>query len=367
MTTKPPRESTVPASDPEQQRRLCDLIDSEAALRERLSGHTWWELADTLALAITTITQLCATRALPVAEIKALWLTLLRVLNIVTELEAEWKSAELARLRLIWPEIDQALRDRGVDSLPARQQIFVEMNDWFHRQELRRLHAAMRAFRKAFYGRTCTSPQAKYVEARLSSRRALMEKHNPLLDGFPKLIVVLRRVCSQEAWVYLEEEVGLNVEKFLDALHIMVHDRADAATVANPPARVRCALARRQERQELVDRERWMPPTPEQSSALQHPEHVESSAIAKVDWEHGRRDLRLPPDQTAAVEARFEALNLQSSEAAEYLGWDRSRLEAVRRSLEADRPWGRKLRDHFAAYDPEAFENEKNKNPEDPS
>jgi hypothetical protein len=367
MTNKPARKSPIPAPDPEQQRRLCELIDTEAALRERLSGHVWWTLADTLASAITTLTQLCAARALPVAEIKALWLAVLRVLKVVTEMETEWRSAEPARLRLVWQEIDQELRDRGVESLRARQQTFVEMNDWFHRQELRRLHAAIQGFRKAFYGRKCTTPQAKYAEARLSSRRALMEKHNPLLDGFPKLVVVLRTVCSKEAWAYLEEEVLLKVAKFLDALHIMAHDRAEAGTLPNPPARLRRALARRQKRQKLVDRIRWLPPTPEQSSTLQDPEHVESSAITRVDWEHGRRDLRLPPDQTQAVEARFDGLNLQSSEAADYLGWDLSRLEAVRRSLEADRPWGRKLRERFAAYDPEASENEKNKNPEDPS
>jgi hypothetical protein len=84
-----------------------------------------------------------------------------------------------------------------------------------------------------------------------------------------------------------------------------------------------------------------MPPEPEQSSALEDPRHVESSAIAQVDWEHGKRALRLPLDQTQAVEAKIEGLNLQSSDAPGYLGWDPSRLEAVRRSLEADRPWGR--------------------------
>ena len=75
-----------------------------------------------------------------------------------------------------------------------------------------------------------------------------------------------------------------------------------------------------------------MPPEPEQSSALQDAEHIESSAIARVDWEHGRRDLQLPPDQTQAVEAKMDGLNLQSSAASDYLGWDSSRLEAVRRS-----------------------------------
>src|SRR5713226_3970504 len=88
------RESTVPAPDPEQQRPLYELIDSEASLRVHVSGRAWWELADILAEAITTVTQLCATQALPIAEIKALWLALLRVFNIVLELEAEWKTAE---------------------------------------------------------------------------------------------------------------------------------------------------------------------------------------------------------------------------------------------------------------------------------
>jgi len=45
-----------------------------------------------------------------------------------------------------------------------------------------------------------------------------------------------------------------------------------------------------------------MPLTEDQSSDLQASVDLESSVSAKIDWEHGKRDLGLPEDQTRAVE-----------------------------------------------------------------
>jgi hypothetical protein len=343
---------------------LPQLMASEAELRESWSARPWWEVADVITASIADTTELCASQTLPIVEVKALWLAQLRAQKIILDLRDEWRSdpAEMRRLHSTWRSIAQELRSKGVESRQEITEITLAMSDWYRVKPLRRLQAAIQAFRDAFYCRNPNSPQAKYAEARLSSRRALMEKHDRLLDGFPTLVAVLRRVCSHEAWAYLVEDVRLTVEEFLDALHILAHDRTAAAMVANPPARVRWALARRQRRQQSMYRQRWMPTEPEQSDALQDPENVESSVIARVDWEHGRRDLHLPPDQTQAVEARMAGLKLQSAEAAHDLCWDPSRLEAVRRSLEPNRRWGQKLRRRFSAYNPEASENEDNKN-----
>jgi hypothetical protein len=80
---------------------------------------------------------------------------------------------------------------------------------------------------------------------------------------------------------------------------------------------------------------------------------VESTVIAEIDWERAKRDLALPPDESQAVEARRDGLSLQAAAAPAELGWDKSRLRAVRRSLEPDRPWGRRLRNRLRAYLPD--------------
>jgi hypothetical protein len=207
----------------------------------------------------------------------------------------------------------------------------------------------MRAFKEAFYSRMCDSPQARFAEVRLSCRRALMEKHNPTLDRFPRLAQTLRKVCCAEVHSYMEQDIHLEADRFLDMLRVVAHDQADAATVANPPARIRSALTRQHRRQELQYRRRRIPMPPEQIVSLDGRAQLESGVIAKVDWEHARRDLA-PEDQARAVEARIQGVDLQSSEAAGYLGLDPSRTEAVRRSLQPDRRWGKKLRRRFSAY-----------------
>jgi hypothetical protein len=75
-----------------------------------------------------------------------------------------------------------------------------------------------------------------------------------------------------------------------------------------------------------------------------------AEAITKIDWERGKVTLELSADQSRAVEAKMDGLDLQAAEAGDELGWEAARVAAVRRSLEPDRRLGRKLLRHFAAY-----------------
>lgn len=153
--------------------------------------------------------------------------------------------------------MEQEIRNRGVVSQQAKGQLFAEMAEQLHLPELRKLQAAMEPFGKAFHNRDDHSPQAKYAETRLSSRRALLEHHNSLLDGFPELVEILREACSHEVAAYMTDDVGLGPDQFLDLLHMVAHDHADLAALANPPARIHVALRRAQRRKEKLDRARW--------------------------------------------------------------------------------------------------------------
>ena len=294
-----------------------------------LYQYPWWEVTDALTSLINATTELCANMAVPFVEINAFWLGHLIVLQT----------------------LNQRWTDRG--SQPAE----VEMEMGRHQSELQLLSAAQQAFKEAYYWRGSAAPQAKYAEAKLAARRALMENQHEMFDGFPRLVEILRKLCSRQVAAYTAEEVKLENDQFLDAIHMLARDQANPADVTNPPARIRAALARQQRRERERDQERWMPPTEDQISSLEDLENVESTAIAKVDWERGSQALEIPEDQKVAVEARIEGLDLQGSDAAESLGWDADRLERTRRSLEPDRRWGRDLRKQFAAYD-------QNKNPE---
>jgi hypothetical protein len=237
----------------------------------RLYECCWWELAETLISSINASTELCAQGELPMAEIKALWLAHVLVFQVVVRREAEWRSdpAEAARLRAQWGTIEGQLRAIGVDSPLVRTQIIIEREDWYHRQELCRLQAAMQSFAQAFYGRAAHTPRAKYAEARRAGHRALMMDHNPLLDGFPHLVEILREVCSGEVATYVTTEVQLPNDQFLDALEVIGRDRSDPAEVANPPARIRLSLSRKQRRRQRLERQRCMPLEEEPTSGLE--------------------------------------------------------------------------------------------------
>jgi len=320
----------------------------EAAFRERLSVYPWWELADELTAEIDATARLCRTFTLPLVEIKALWLSHCIVFQLILERADEWISQRR-------PMEAQEINSRRADSPQAKQELFNDLVKQRHLPELCKLRAAMEAFAKEFQNRGNDSAQTKYAEARLSSRRSLMEKHNPLLDGFPELVEILREVCSQETFEYMTGDVRLKFDRYLDMLHMLAHDRADPATVANPPARIHVALKRKQHRNEELDRERSMELTAKEANRKdprQDPKHIESSVIANVDWERGKAAVQLPPDQARAVEAKMEGVNLQSSDAADDLGLEPAQLENIRRSLGPDRRWGKQLRERFSAYAP---------------
>jgi hypothetical protein len=282
-----------------------------ALTRDGIAARNWAEVAEEIIRSVCDLTAVCTARKLPTVEVMQIWIALLPAIQALVELRTG----------------------------PCTEQ-------------MRRLGASMTAFAEAWRQRgTDQSPQGKYAEAGLNARRALGENHNRVLDDFPGLVEVCRTVCSQEAAQYVRDEAHLPDDEYLDALGMMAHDGANPAEVANPPARVRYALERAQQQQAILDRERWMPPTAGQTSGLQDSHDIESSAIARIDWERGKRDLGLPGDQTRAVEARIEGLSLQSSEARDFLAWEADRVEAVRRSLEPDRNWGKKLRRRFSAYD----------------
>jgi hypothetical protein len=225
----------------------------------------------------------------------------------------------------------------------------VKMRSEAHRTEMCRLVASMRAFDEACQQRgTAQSPQARYSEAQLNSRRSLSEHHHSVLDGFRELVEIARENSSREVAEYVTEEVGLPCDQYLDAVQMMARDRSNPAEVANPPARVRTALTRKQRRKDQCEGERYMPLTAEQADGLKQPQQVEAELIANIDLERGKAIL--PADQCRAVEAKMDGLDLQAAEARDELGWEAARMAAVRRSLEPDRRLGRKLRRHFAAY-----------------
>jgi hypothetical protein len=216
---------------------------------------------------------------------------------------------------------------------------------------MRRLVASMRALSEACQRRGADqSPQGKYTEARLNSRGALRKGHNPALDGFPQLVEIAREHSSREVAEYVQAEVGLPIDNYLDAIQMIARDRCNPIEVANPAARVRTALKRQCDRHQREDRERWLPLPEDQAKEWKHSASHEAESNSNIDFERGKNAVHLTDDQTRALEARMDGLNLQSSEAKHELEWEPARVEAVRRSLEPGRRSGRMLRQHFAAY-----------------
>jgi hypothetical protein len=73
-----------------------------------------------------------------------------------------------------------------------------------------------------------------------------------------------------------------------------------------------------------------------------------SKVIVARDFESACAHLDVTVDQKRILELRFEGLSFL--EAANFLGWDPQRLQAVKRSLGQDRSPGRELRDWLAPY-----------------
>ena len=120
----------------------------------------------------------------------------------------------------------------------------------------------------------------------------------------------------------------------------------------NPERFLPIAMARelrRTEKRIAVKERKRAAPRPEECEALYDAADVESMVIAETDWDRGRRLVQ--GEQRKVLEARLEGVNLQGTEAPDYLGWDPEYLDSVRRSLEPDRPDGRRLRRYFQAYE----------------
>jgi hypothetical protein len=289
--------------------------DALRDLRVEIAGRPWKECAELLTADILAVAKACADRQLPIIEIKQFCVAFSIATATLLELMDRPQKGELLHLMAAMQALSQALRQRGAEE----------------------------------------SVQGEYAEARVSSCRSLCQNHDPALDGFPKLVELSRKVCSEETAGYLSDTVRLGYDQFLDMLQMLASDQADWTMVANPPARIRAALTHQRARQEMLDRQRWESATPQEMDRLDRrkaPRDVESEVIAEVDWEHTKRDLSLPPDESVAIEARMDGLNLQSADAADELGWDARRLSAVRRSLAGDRRWGQRLRKRLTAYGP---------------
>jgi hypothetical protein len=282
-----------------------------ADLRAEIAARPWKESAALVTADILGVAKACADRQLPVIEIKQLCTAFSIATAMLLESMDRPQNVELLRLMAAMETLSQALGQRVAEE----------------------------------------SVQSQYAEVRVSSCRALCQNHDPALDQFPKLVELSRKVCSEDATSYLLDVVGLGPDQFLDMLEMLAADQADAATVANPAARIRVALTREVARHEMLHRKRWQRATPEQLERLDSLD-FESTVIVDVDWEHAKRDLALPPYESRAIEARMEGVNLQAADAPDELGWDAARLSAVRRSLAGDRPWGRRLRKRLIAYGP---------------
>ncbi len=293
-------------------RLLLENVRAEglAHMRAVIAARPWAEAAEEIISQLDALTLACATRELPTIEIKLFWKALWTAIYALLQLRTGPQATQMRRLVASMQALSEACQQRGADR----------------------------------------SPQGKYAEARLNSRRSLGENHHPVLDGFAELVEIAKEHSSREVAEYVLGEVGLSYDHYLDAMQLMARDRCKPAKVANPPARVRSALTRQQHRRDQLERERWVPLTDEQTNGLKHPERTEARVIAKIDWERGRVAVDLPADQSRAVEAEMDGLNLQSPEARNELEWEAARLARVRRSLEPDRRWGRKLHRHFAAY-----------------
>lgn len=191
-----------------------------------------------------------------------------------------------------------------------------------------------------------SSPQAKYGEAQLSARRAMKVNPDPFLDPLQGIVDLLNERCSRRIYEYAVKEVGLSLGDFLDAMHMIAMNRMDCEKIPNPPAYVRSAVSRKQMRIERRYSQRTTRLTGEIADCRLEMRDIDVA----LDLNRGMRELGLSADQKTVIEMRFQGRGTQGSDAADYLGWNPTRLERTRRSLATDRPAGKRLRDQFEHY-----------------
>jgi hypothetical protein len=328
----------------ETRRIVAEALASQEDSDQRLLAHAWWEWVDGVAASINHLTEHCRSRALPIAEIKMLWLALQNLLKSIFNLRTKWLSDASQT------PCPKALTDEDL-----------------HKAQLRRLLAAMQAFEQAFRQRGQNSSQASYAEARLSCRRALQhpESPSPFLTEFPVLQQMVQEACWQDGLAYLHQEIHPRKEHHLDdptaepefdLMSVIAEDLKDPEQIPNPPARVRTILSRARRRQDRLDCKRGQELPPEDALAALDSEDLESSIIVGIDLERAQQNV--PGDSARVIEARFDGLDLQSPTTPEYLGMEPRRLQSIRRSLEPDRTYGKKLRRYLAAYRPKPTETE---------
>lgn len=225
-----------------------------------------------------------------------------------------------------------------------------------YREHLGRVASSFKALLNTVRERSeANSPQSKYAEAQLSARRLLGGPD--FLEDFPKLTGFVNERSSSQLYDYTQQEVLLDVDDYFDAMHMIARDGANAAEIPNPPARVLTALNRKKLRQEILDRERMA----ELPKMLKNPTDLEATATVNIDFENAITGLGLSADQQRLLLAQMNGLKPQESGAGEYLGWDRKKLDSVRRSLAPDRAAGKRLRAKLADYaPPETFADKKN-------
>ena len=185
-----------------------DAQDPRDGLRALIAARPWKEGAELVIADILAVTEACTRRQLTIIEVKQFCAAFCIATATLLELMDGPQNDELMGLMTAMQSLAEALQRRAHDD----------------------------------------SVQSRYAEARVSSRKALGENHDPILDQFPKLKDLARMVCSHEVAGYMSEEVQLGCEQFLDMLQMLAADHADPATVANPPARIRRALARTMQR-----------------------------------------------------------------------------------------------------------------------
>ena len=281
---------------------------SVAPLTATIAARPWPEAAAEITSQIDQLTAACAARELAVTEVELVW-------------------------NALWISVQQLAK------LPAERCDVAEM---------KRLQGSMAKFHESYTQRGADqTPRAKYAEAQVDSRRALGVNHNPALDGFRELVEFARQVSSAGIATYVLEEMREIPDKYLDAMEMMARDHADPFSVTNPPARVIAALSRKQLRAAELERRRWSPLLPDR---LRDGRNLEVDLNAELDWERAKIDVGLPPDHVQVVEAKMDGLDLHSSAREKGQEYDPRRAESVRRSLEADRPWAKKLRRRLSAY-----------------